>query len=215
MNGVGADGENFTELDRFARNTYSREQEDLARILEALKQQELPQSHRIATQRLALVGHSRGGANSLLFALEHREVDQVVLWNSIARPDLFSPELKERIRREGRATIPNARTGQTMPIDREVLDDLETNRARYDLLQRAKGYEKPVLILHGDADLSVPPDTAKKTGGSDSQQQNAFSCRSQSYICGGTPLSRNDTTAGRSVGRDRLLFAKTLNRLKV
>ncbi|PTM57510.1 alpha/beta hydrolase family protein [Desmospora activa] len=162
MNGIGADGENFTELDRFAHNTYSREQEDLARILQALKQQELPQSDAIDPQRLALVGHSRGGANSLLFALDHREVDRVILWNSIARPDLFSPELKERIRREGRATIPNARTGQDMPIDREVLDDLEANRERYELLQRLKGYEKPVLILHGDADLSVPPDTAKR-----------------------------------------------------
>lgn len=160
MNGVGEDGENFTELERFARNTYSREQEDLSRILQAIKRQELPWSNAIDTGRLTLVGHSRGGGNSLLFALEHDEVAGIVLWNSIAHPDLFSAEMKERLRRQGRATIPNARTGQEMPIDREVLDDLESNQERYNLLQRAQEYKKPVLILHGGADLSVPPDTA-------------------------------------------------------
>ncbi|MDR6225912.1 alpha/beta hydrolase family protein [Desmospora profundinema] len=160
MNGVGEDGENFTELERFARNTYSREQEDLSRLVAALTARELPGGAALDPDRLALIGHSRGGANSLLFALEHPEVNGVVLWNSIAKPDLFSDELKARIRREGRATIPNARTGQEMPIDREVLDDLESNRERYNLTARLQHYDKPVLILQGDADPSVRPETA-------------------------------------------------------
>lgn len=161
MNGVGADGETFTELDRFARNTYHREQEDLAALVQALRQQTLP-TDSFDPDRLALLGHSRGGANSLLFALEHSEVTGVVLWNSIAKPDLLSDELKARIRQEGSGTVRNARTGQEMPISREVLDDLEANRERYDLLTRLKQSTLPLLIIQGDKDPAVPVETAHR-----------------------------------------------------
>ncbi|PTX51485.1 dienelactone hydrolase family protein [Melghirimyces profundicolus] len=161
MNGVGEDPETFSELNRFARNTFSREQEDLRFLVRKMKERKLPFGDELDTGRFALLGHSRGGANSLLFALDHPEVAGVVLWNSVSRVDFFSDELKREIREKGRGFIPNARTGQDMPVDREVLDDIESNRERFDLLRRLRSFDKPILILQGDEDPSVPVQSAE------------------------------------------------------
>lgn len=162
MNGVGEDPDTFGELDKFARNTFSREQEDLQFLIQQLYNRSLPGADFLDTHRVALLGHSRGGANSLLFALDHTDaIHGVILWNSVSRVDFFSDELKQEIRKKGRATLLNARTGQEMPVDREVLDDIELHRERFDLLSRLPGFTKPILILQGDKDAAVPIQAAQ------------------------------------------------------
>jgi pimeloyl-ACP methyl ester carboxylesterase len=153
MNGIGPDLENFTELDKFARLTFSREQEDIAFLLEQLKQGNLPHKEAIDTGRIGIMGHSRGGGNSLIFALDHPEIRAVAIWNSIHRPDFFDPDLIAEIKEKGRGTILNARTGQKLPIDREVLDDIEANRDRFAFLNRLSELHCPLLIVQGDQDL--------------------------------------------------------------
>lgn len=162
MNGVGENAETFGELEKFARNTFSREQEDLQFLFQKLSDRALPFADSLDSGRLALLGHSRGGANSLLFALDHMEsIRGVILWNSVSRVDFFSDELKKEIREKGRAGIPNTRTGQMMPIDREVLDDMEAHRDKFDLLKRLPAFKKPILILQGEKDAAVPVDAAE------------------------------------------------------
>lgn len=152
MNGVGENLLEFTELDKFARNTYSREQEDVAKIIGEIKAGLLPPGGVTDPNRLGLIGHSRGGANSLLYALDDPDIKGVVTWNGIADVDIFSEELKREIREKGTGTVLNARTGQKMPIHREVLEDIETNRERWNLLKRLSNWQHPLLILQGDQD---------------------------------------------------------------
>jgi pimeloyl-ACP methyl ester carboxylesterase len=153
MNGIGEDLESFTELDKFGKLTFSREQEDLAFLLDKIKRQALPLSGNFDLERIGIFGHSRGGGNSILFALEHAEIKSVVVWNSIHRFDFFSPELIENIKRDGVGYILNARTGQKLPVEREVIEDLEVHRERFDLLGRLPSLTPPLLIVQGDQDL--------------------------------------------------------------
>ncbi|MFC7441899.1 alpha/beta hydrolase family protein [Laceyella putida] len=154
MNGVGKDLEHFTELEKFSRNTFSHEQEDLVFLIEALRQGALPQAERCDLTRLGIMGHSRGGGNSLLYALDHPDrVKAVTIWNSIHRVDFFSPELIEELRNKGISHVINGRTGQRLPIRREVLEDIEANRERFDLLGRLPHLKQPLLLVQGDQDL--------------------------------------------------------------
>jgi pimeloyl-ACP methyl ester carboxylesterase len=153
MNGIGEDLETFTELEKFAHLTFSREQEDLSVLLSQLKQGHLPGSEQIDRERIGILGHSRGGGNSLIFALDHPDIRAVAILNSIHRPDFFAPEVIAEIKQKGIGYITNARTKQQLPIDREVLDDIEANKERYYFMDRLPKLKQPLLIIQGDQDI--------------------------------------------------------------
>ncbi|ALS25967.1 alpha/beta hydrolase [Paenibacillus sp. 32O-W] len=142
----------FDELDKFARNTYSREQDDLAAVLSALTRGRLPFPQMADTERIALLGHSRGGGNAIIFAADHPEIGAVVTWNGVGSANLFDERFEAEARREGVAYTPNARTKQLMPINRIFFEDLDRNRERFDIPARLAELDIPVMLLQGDED---------------------------------------------------------------
>jgi hypothetical protein len=116
LNGIGADPEDFTELEAFARNTLSREVEELLLVLEALADGgSSSRSPGAGGAPRALpggwwCGPGGGGGPS-------GRVDALVTWGAVADFDRWSDELKEEWRAEGRIHVLNGRTGQQMPLD--------------------------------------------------------------------------------------------------
>lgn len=154
-NGVGPDIPEITELEKFARNTYSAEQADLLQLVTAVRSGTLPvgPDRKPPTRPLYLLGHSKGGGGALLFALDHPDlVEGVLSWNGIADLDLFTEEEKRQMRSEGRGYTMNARTKQPLPLDKVILDDLEHNRDRFDLLARIGGLQVPAVLIQGEKD---------------------------------------------------------------
>ncbi len=157
-NGVGEDLLEFTDLDRFRRNTVSVEADDLATVLSELSTPggvfaDVP----LDPARVGLLGHSRGGGVSLLVASETPSVRALVTWAGVATFDRFSDAaLQELWRRQGYIEVMNARTGQMMPIGVEALDDYLANRERFDLLAAVSRLSCPYRIVHGTGDESVP-----------------------------------------------------------
>lgn len=154
-NGVGENGMEFDELERFARNTYSRELEDLDVVVDRVASRTLIDGHSaVQGGPIFLLGHSRGGGVCFIYAFDHPDkVAGVIGWNSIADVDLFTDEQKEAMRRHGRAYVPNARTGQQMPLDKEILDDIEQNRERFDIVGRIREARVPIAIVQGSDDI--------------------------------------------------------------
>ncbi|SFJ46375.1 alpha/beta hydrolase [Thermoflavimicrobium dichotomicum] len=152
MNGVGENSETYTELDKFAHLTFSREQEDIALILEHIHSRTLPYGDQLDKKNIGILGHSRGGGNSIIFALEHPDIKSVAVWNSIHRPDFFGEDIIRELKEKGKSAILNARTGQWMPIDREVLDDIEQNAERYHFMKRLPDLDRPLLLVQADQD---------------------------------------------------------------
>lgn len=159
-NGVGEDLLEFTELDKFAVNTYSRELEDLDKVVSLVHSGRLPLSGDAsavgdyAHLPMILLGHSRGGAVSMIYALDNPElVHGMIGWNGSMNTDIFSEEDKHKMRTEGRAYTVNARTKQRMPLDRVILEDLEQNRSRFDILGRAHTLQVPAVLIQGSDDI--------------------------------------------------------------
>jgi hypothetical protein len=193
--GVGADLQNFTELEKFAVNTYSLVQEDLHTIVTAVRSGNLPlsvpsldrhlpdnhlldtrspdphspearsldtRSHDIyssgallqpSTRRLYLLGFSKGGGSSLIYAFDHPgALDGVISWNGIAYVDLFSDSNKAEMRATGRSSVPNTRTHQDMPLDVCILDDMEANRERFAIVERSKQADLPIALIQTAGD---------------------------------------------------------------
>jgi len=151
-NGVGEAGTHFDELDKFAINTYSREQADLECLFGEMVKRTLPNSEQFNLKRIGLLGHSRGGANSIIFAAEHPEIRAVVTWNGVSDVDFFSDELKREVKEKGIGYVINARTKEKMPIKNNVFEDIEKNKHRFDVIKKLETMPTPVHIVQGDND---------------------------------------------------------------
>lgn len=130
-----SDGEAFTSMPRFA--------EDIAAGLDWLKRQ--PD---IATDRLALLGHSVGAAAALLHLSRHRDAQAVVSLSSFAHPR----EVMRGFMAEKRLPYPVVGWYVMRHVQRVIgsrFDDIAP-------LNTIARVQCPVLVVHGRADTVVP-----------------------------------------------------------
>lgn len=155
-NGVGASLTEFDELEKFAKQTFSGNLDDLDTLVTHIRNGTLPVPGRQPTGgKVLLLGHSRGGGEALVYAFDHPEaVAGVVCWNGAVRLGLSFGAVRQRMQEEGRAYIENARTGQPMPLDRVILDDLDANRERFAVIDRARTAKLPVVLVQGTRDIA-------------------------------------------------------------
>ena len=86
----------------------------------------------------------------------------VVTWSSIARTDRWDERTRSTWRRVGHLEVENMRTHQIMRMSTRMLDDVEANRERLDILKCVTQMEQPILIIHGARDESVPLDESRE-----------------------------------------------------
>lgn len=155
--GIGDDPLAFTEEEAFARNTYSKELEDMTlarRYMEGLPG--------VDPSRLGVLGHSRGGGGALLHAAAHGDYRAVVTWAGIDNVARMDEAAVARWRERGYLEIPNSRTGQAHRLDIEVLLDAEANAEALDILAACTRLSAPTLVAHGTQDEVVSLDESER-----------------------------------------------------
>ncbi|MEK6553293.1 MAG: alpha/beta fold hydrolase [Bacteroidota bacterium] len=153
-NGVGENKTEFTELEKFAKNTFSREIRELNEIISAFRNDFFEVK---GNTPLGLIGHSRGGAIVLLTASKRNDVDAIVTWAAISKIDRYSKRQNQEWRKKGFFEILNTRTNQMMRLDIGLLDDIENNsNSSLNIGNALKNLNIPLLIAHGEQDLAVP-----------------------------------------------------------
>jgi pimeloyl-ACP methyl ester carboxylesterase len=136
----GVEARDFDRLDLFLLDTATRHQQDLRALAEALP------------GPLGLLGHSRGGGDVILFAASEPRVRCVATLASVSSTVLDVPDAEEHLRGQGYYPFPNARTKQIMPVGRHAFEE----GTRHALTAAAAALTCPLLLVHGDADESVP-----------------------------------------------------------
>lgn len=164
LSGSGVDEHgDFRFADRFARNTYSAELDDVGRVIAALERGDLGTA---APSSLGLLGHSRGGGVAVLHAAGDPRVRAVVTWSAIAGIDRWPASTRDEWRRRGTLDIVNARTGQVLPLHTDLLDEIEAHAAgRLDVVAAAARVVAPWLIVHGANDETVAFADAERLAG--------------------------------------------------
>jgi alpha-beta hydrolase superfamily lysophospholipase len=155
--GIGSDRENFTEPEAFAHNTFTRELDDLELV------EDYARRMKWISGKFGLLGHSRGGGMAILYtAAEGSNVNSLVTWAAISYPNRWTPDDVSTWRRRGFTEIDNSRTGQTMRLDTDLLEDVESHgKTKVNIEAAASKIKVPWLIVHGTADETVPSSEAE------------------------------------------------------
>jgi uncharacterized protein len=153
-NGIGDEPLNFTELDKFANNTISLEISELSELIEFYKSGFFGNT---SNSKIGLVGHSRGGAVSILTSSKIDSVSALVVWASISEFRRYTSRQITEWRKSGVLEVVNSRTKQIMRISVSLLEDIEKNsEGSLNIEKAVRLLRKPFLIVHGEQDLTVP-----------------------------------------------------------
>ena len=138
----------------FARNTVSAEIEDIRRVARFVRGGGLEPFAAVGGA-WGLLGHSRGGAAALLAATEMAEVRSLVTWSMPARLDRYTQRRKEAWRRDGVLVFADQRCNEPLGLDYAYYEDIERNRAAFDLPAAAGRLGAAHLLVHGGRDGAV------------------------------------------------------------
>lgn len=153
----------FVDLEAFGHNNFTIELDDLSVLVDHLEsgESQIP-AQELDINRLALIGHSRGGGLVLLKATEEPRVKAVVTWAAINNleerwPQSFIDDWKKK----GVVHIENSRTNQQMPLYYQLVENFWDNKDRLDIPSAAKNMPQPLLVIHGTSDETLPHQMAE------------------------------------------------------
>jgi len=155
----------FAEPERYRASTYGEQLTDLGLVVEWAIERLRPErasSVSMDDPRIGLVGHSRGGAISILHARSDPRVRCVAALASPARIGVWPESYFEAWKRGEPALTHDFRTGLRLPLGPELYRDLEAHRSRYDVFAAVESLRVPLLIVQGDRDRAVPLEEAKE-----------------------------------------------------
>lgn len=152
--GMTNNTDTFERPDLFEQDTWSRQVEDVRRVIEAIGEGE------VAGKDLPmfLIGHSRGGATALLTAGRHHEeldIAGVITLNAVARCCSLSQQEQQEILDRGSMSTASARTGQKLRINANWIQEQREHPQDHDLLMQTSRIRGPVCVIQGDRDDAV------------------------------------------------------------
>jgi pimeloyl-ACP methyl ester carboxylesterase len=159
-NGTTADHPtDFADLIAFSNNTFSIELEDLDTIIDFASSG----SGIAIADGVFLIGHSMGGGINIIKTAEDSRIKKLVTMASISGfRNLWPKQSEAQWRLQGIIYMHNSRTGQQMPLKSVLLDDLDGHPLRLNIMAKAAEITQPWLLMHGDADTTVPLSHAKE-----------------------------------------------------
>lgn len=158
-NGMSTDDiDIFDDLEAFGHNTFSKELKDLDEVITYAKSgASFP-----VPSKIFLIGHSMGGGISILQTFEDKRIDKLVTWASISNfRGLWNVNYEKTWKKTGVIYMENARTNQKMPLYSVVLEDLNKNTEKLDILNAARLLTQPWLIVQGELDTTVKLEQAQ------------------------------------------------------
>ncbi len=147
----------FVDLEAFGNNNFSIELDDLDTLISHITGGgDHTYSKYIDPSQVFLIGHSKGGSTCLIKACEDPRVRGLVTWAAVANIiHRYSEDELGEWAEKGVKYIYNGRTDQQMPLYYQLAQDVYANKKRFDIPSIVQDLNKPLLVVHGDADESV------------------------------------------------------------
>ena len=153
-NGTNSDNPlDFVDLEAFGQNNFSIEQEDLRQVIDFVYQETSLDGLK---ENLTLIGHSRGGAASIIRTANDNRIKALITWASIsAYGRYWNEKLMAKWEQDGVMYVRNGRTNQDMPMYWQLYEDYFANHKKLDVQAATKSIDQPFLICHAKDDKAV------------------------------------------------------------
>lgn len=153
----------FDDLEAFGHNNYSKELADINSVLQWLEREDagIPLAEK-NLNKIGLIGHSRGGALSIIHAAENTRIKALSTWAAVSGLD-YAWQSEGHINdweKNGVYYVLNSRTKQNMPLYYQMYEDFKQHKSSFDVAKRLQKLHTPMQIIHGTADPSVPSSAA-------------------------------------------------------
>ena len=149
----------FTDLEAFGRNNYSKELFDVNCIIDWISTKDNNYANLVDISNIILLGHSRGGGIAILKASTDIRIKALITWASISECKTpwgnMSFDKMEKWKQEGVMYYHNKRTNQKMPLYYQLFEDYQQNEAHLNIQNAIKKLKIPILICHGLNDPAV------------------------------------------------------------
>lgn len=160
-NGIGNDPMNFTEREKFRDNTFSLELQELNEIISKLLTGEIAEVSWV--EKLALLGHSRGGGLVYLAGRGRKDISAVVSWAAVSTFRRYPLSVIKQWENDGYLEVKNSRTGQILELGYELHADLIRNiDHNLNILKASEEMLSPSLVVHCEDDPIVEVEDAHK-----------------------------------------------------
>ncbi len=164
--GIEFGQDRITKLDEFERDGLAHSLFDIRAVAEAVRSGTLDGGD----LPMILVGHSRAGASVLGAAVQSqrgvwtRPVDGVISLASIGQYARTNPELLAQVERDGYLLRPAARAeGGAVRIGRAWYEhELDSPHGDPFPKDMSELTDMPIALIHGEADISVPPSESER-----------------------------------------------------
>jgi pimeloyl-ACP methyl ester carboxylesterase len=158
----GNDGD-LHDMEAFGHNNFSIELADLDTLLDHIFSEACPFKAELNLEKIAIIGHSRGGGLVLLKAAEDTRLNAVITWAAVSNLNPgYGDDVISKWKTDGVIYNLNTRTNQQMPLYYQLYEDFAANPERFDVQKAAAGLTQPLLIVHGDQDPVVPVSRAQE-----------------------------------------------------
>ena len=153
-NGIKDNPGRITDYEAFRQNTISLELEDLHEVMQSILRDEVG-SGIADRERVALLGHSRGGGLAIITAARSRDVKALVTWSSVSTFDRWTMHQKEEWQKLGYLPLARDTAASPLKLGIDLLNDVENNREKLDIVKAASKIRIPWLLVHGTEDVLV------------------------------------------------------------
>ena len=142
----------FADLEAFGQNNFSKEMSDYDEVLNYFENHP-----KVDPEKIAIIGHSRGGGISVIKAFEDERVKLLISLAGVSNFKYRFPNQQrfEDWKRSGVFYSENGRTHQKMPHYFQFFEDFEENEERFTIQYAAQHLAKPFLIIQGTNDDAV------------------------------------------------------------
>lgn len=145
------DPNNFSDLEAFGNNNYSKELSDLGIVIDYFIR-----DPKVDDQKVVLIGHSRGGGISIIKTFEDERINGLITLASVDTLERFPRDKDlQKWKEKGVFYVLNGRTKQEMPHYYQFYEDFAQNALRFDVERAAEMAMAHFLIIHGTHDESV------------------------------------------------------------